>query len=321
MLQIVLITCGVVFALAALIGMAITAGPSRPVKQRLGAVADENHLLGAKEEATDIRHDERLSGIHWLNLWIVRANLAPTIRLYLHQADMKTAPETLLLTSMAGSMLMGFLMYLRTGAFLPTAVASIAFVPMPFVYLLHKRTKRLAKLDQQLPEAIDMLVSALRVGHSFVVGIGALGQETADPIAGEFRKLFDEQNFGVDLRTAMTNLALRVPLQDVRIFVAAALIQKECGGNLAEVLEKVAYTTRERFRLRKQIMVHTAQGRLTGWILSLLPVVLGLGMYLINPEGMRVLWRNPVGLKLLYTAVGMIVTGCLIIRKIVRIRV
>lgn len=166
-----------------------------------------------------------------------------------------------------------------------------------------------------------MLVSALKVGHSLVSGIGALGQDSAEPVAGEFRKLFEEQNFGLDMRAAMTNLATRVPLQDVRILVAAALIQKESGGNLAEVLEKVAHVTRERFRLKKQIMVHTAQGRLTGWILSLLPVVLGFGMYLVNPEGMSVLWTRPVGLKLLYTAVSMIVVGCLIIRKIVRVRV
>ena len=119
----------------------------------------------------------------------------------------------------------------------------------------------------------------------------------------------------------MTNLAVRVPLQDVRIFVSAALIQKESGGNLAEVLEKVAQTTRERFRLKKQIMVHTAQGRLTGWILSLLPVLLGFGMYMVNPEGMSVLWTHPVGLKMLYAALTMIIVGGLIIRKIVRIRV
>jgi tight adherence protein B len=142
-----------------------------------------------------------------------------------------------------------------------------------------------------------------------------------EPLAGEFRKLFDEQNFGLDSRTAMTNLALRVPLPDVRIFVAASLIQKESGGNLAEVLAKVSQTTRSRFQLRKQIMVHTAQGRLTGWILSLLPVGLGLGMYLVNPDGVAVLWTRPMGLKMLGAAAVMIAVGWLIIQKIVRIRV
>jgi tight adherence protein B len=321
MVAIVLVICLAVFTIAALIGTAIIAGPSRPVKQRLDALSRETAPAQAEQDTADIRRKEQLSGIGWLNRWIVRANLAPTIRLYLHQADMKTAPETLLLTSVAGSVLTGFLVCVRTSSLLSAVFLSAAFVPMPFLYLLRKRTKRFDKFDHQLPEAIDMLVSALRVGHSLVAAIGALGQEAAEPLAGEFRKLFDEQNFGLDLRTAMMNLATRVPLQDVRIFVAAALIQKESGGNLAEVLEKVAHTTRERFRVRKQIMVHTAQGRLTGWILSLLPVVLGIGMYLVNPEGMSVLWTNPIGLRLLITAMVMIVVGCLIIRKIVRIRV
>jgi tight adherence protein B len=321
MVAIVLVICLAVFTIAALIGTAIVARPSKPVKQRLDALSRETAPAQPEQDTPDIRRKEHLSGIGWLNRWILRANLAPTIRLYLHQADMKTAPETLLLMSVAGSVLTGFFICVRTGSLFSAVFLSAACVPMPFLYLLRKRTKRFAKFDQQFPEAIDMLVSALRVGHSLVAAIGALGQEAAEPVAGEFRKLFDEQNFGLDLRTAMMNLATRVPLQDVRIFVAAALIQKESGGNLAEVLDKVAHTTRERFRVRKQIMVHTAQGRLTGWILSLLPVVLGLGMYLVNPEGMSVLWTNPIGLRLLITAMVMIVVGCLIIRKIVRIRV
>jgi tight adherence protein B len=135
------------------------------------------------------------------------------------------------------------------------------------------------------------------------------------------RKCFDEQNYGVDLRTALVNLTVRAPIQDFRIFVAAVLIQKESGGNLAEVLDKVAQTTRERFRLKKQVSVHTAQGRMTGWILSLLPVLLGIAMYFMNPESMSVLWTNPVGLKMLYASAGMDVVGALIIRKIVGIRV
>ena len=145
-----------------------------------------------------------------------------------------------------------------------------------------------------------MMVSALRVGHSMIASLGAVAQESPEPIGGEMRKCFEEQNYGVDLRTALVNLTERAPIQDFRIFVAAVLIQKESGGNLAEVLEKVAQTTRERFRLKKQVSVHTAQARMTGWVLSLLPVALGLGMYFVNPDGMSVLWKHPLGLKMLY---------------------
>jgi tight adherence protein B len=177
------------------------------------------------------------------------------------------------------------------------------------------------KLEQQLPEALDMMASAMRVGHSLIASVGSVAQDSQDPISGEMRKCFEEQNYGIDLRTALIHLTDRAPIQDFRIFVAAVLIQKESGGNLAEVLDKVSQTTRERFRLKKQVMVHTAQGRMTGWILALLPVLLGGGMYLMNPDSMSVLWKRPVGIHLLYTAFGMEVTGALIIRKIVAIRV
>ena len=166
-----------------------------------------------------------------------------------------------------------------------------------------------------------MMVSALRVGHSLVASLGAVSQESPEPIRGEIRKCFEEQNYGIELRTALVNLTDRAPIQDFRIFVAAVLIQKESGGNLAEVLEKVAHTTRERFRLKKQVSVHTAQGRMTGWILTLLPVILGLGIYFVNPDAMSVLWKRPVGLKMLYSAVAMDTIGGLIIRKIVSIKV
>ena len=120
-----------------------------------------------------------------------------------------------------------------------------------------------------------------------------------NPVGGEFRKCFDEQTFGLEMRESMLNLGERIPIHDVHIAITAILIQKESGGNLAEILEKVASIIRDRFRLRKQVQVHTAQGRLTGWILTLLPVILGTGLYLLNPEHMSILWENPVGLKLI----------------------
>ena len=166
-----------------------------------------------------------------------------------------------------------------------------------------------------------MIASALRVGHSLVAGLGAVAQESPEPIASEIRKCFEEQNYGIDLRTSLTNLTRRVPVQDFRIFVAAVLIQRESGGNLAEVLEKVVQTARDRFRLKKQVSVHTAQGRMTGWVLSLLPLTIGFAMYLMNPDGMSILWTRPIGLKMLYVASGMDLVGALIIRKIVAIRV
>jgi tight adherence protein B len=319
MIEIALVVSIAIFAIAVLVFLAMKTGPSKPLKQRLEAIERETSKAPPEVAATDIRRAEQFGG--WLNRWMVRVNVAPWARLLLYQAEVKTPPESLLAMSVAGWVAAGAVVYWRTDAVAPAVLLSAAVIPAPLLYVYRRRAKRFERFEQQLPEALDLLVSALRVGHSLITGVGALAQVSPEPIAREFRTLFEEQNFGLDLRSAMANLAMRVPLQDVRIFVAATLIQKESGGNLAEVLDKVAQTTRERFRLRKQIRVHTAPGRLTGLILSLFPLVLGLGMYLVDPETMSVLWTRPIGLKLLYGAVGMIVVGCLIIRKIVDIRV
>jgi tight adherence protein B len=191
----------------------------------------------------------------------------------------------------------------------------------PFAFVMNKRSRRFDKFEQEMPEALDLMVSSLRAGNSLVSALRLVAFEAPDPVGTEFRICFDEQNYGLELRAAMENLVARVPLQDLRIVVTAILIQKESGGNLAEVLDKASYVIRERFRLRRQVRVHTAQGRLTGWILSLLPVVLGVALYLISPQTISVLWTRSIGIKLLYAAVAMTVTGALIIRRIVNMEV
>jgi tight adherence protein B len=138
-------------------------------------------------------------------------------------------------------------------------------------------------------------------------------------LGGEFRTCFEEQNFGLEMKTAMENLLRRVPVQDLRIVSTAILIQKESGGNLAEVLDKTSHVIRERFRLRREVSTRTAQGRMTGWVLTLLPIILGFALYMVNPEMMSLLWKREIGVKLLWTASAMIVVGGLIIRKIVNL--
>jgi len=311
-----------IVSIVVLIFMTAGSGNAKGVNRRLAALDQQLAPVDYEENVADIRKAEKkLSAIPWLNRWLTKLNLASASAVYLYQAGMTVSLGTLLVTSVAGTAVLAFILYLRFAAILPALLMSAAFLPVPFVYVWRKRKSRLFKLEQQLPEAIGMMVSALRVGHSLIASLGAVAQESSDPIAGEMRRCFEEQNYGIDLRTALVNLTMRAPIQDLRIFVAAVLIQKESGGNLAEVLEKVAQTTRERFRLKKQVSVHTAQGRMTGWILSILPIVLGLGMYLLNPDGMSILWKRSVGLKMLYAAAGMDLVGALIIRKIVEIRV
>jgi tight adherence protein B len=213
----------------------------------------------------------------------------------------------------------GYLVYLRFSNILIALAFGLLVGAAPFGYVLFKRTKRLEKFQEGLPEALDLMVSALRAGHSLVAAMGSVARESPDPIGSEFRSCFDEQNYGLEMKTAMDNMINRVPLQDLRIMATAIMIQKESGGNLAEVLDKTSHVVRERFRLKRQVAVHTAQGRMSGWVLTLLPIVLGILLYFLNPEMIRVLWTNPIGIKLLWTSSAMVVAGGLLIRHIVNL--
>jgi len=320
-----LITLIVLFVTVAAVVLAVKllrgAAPEEQVQRRLKIVQQSEFAPAYFETTTDVRKQEQLSPYPWLNRLLARLNLSTRFRLLLQQADMEWTVGSLLMVSFFSWVGTGCLLYLRIWSLWPAVGLSALVAPLPFLYVLRRRRRRFGKFEEQLPEAIDMLVSALRAGHSLMTAIGFIGQEPREPLSGEFRICFDEQNYGIDMRTALTNLGTRMAVDDLQIFIAAVLIQKESGGNLAEVLEKVATTARERFRLRRQVQVHTAQGRMTGWILSILPVALGFAMYLVHPEGISLLWTHPIGLKLLYTAIVMNVLGALAIRKIVRIRV
>jgi len=311
-----------ILALAVLVAANMGKGHVKRVSSRLAALDHEFAPTESQDGVTDIRRTEKqLSPIPWLNLWLRRMNPAIASGMFLYQAGVSLSVGTLLLLSFAAAGLVGFIVYLELeSAVLALLLSAVSFL-LPFFYVRSKRAMRLSKLEQQIPEALGMMVSALRVGHSLVASLGAVAQDCPEPLGGEFRKSFDEQNFGVDLRTVLANLVERAPVQDMRIFTAAVMIQKDSGGNLAEVLEKVARTTRERFMLRMQVRVHTAQGRMTGWVLSLLPLLLGIGMFLVSPEGISLLWKRPVGLKLLGAATCMDVLGAFVIRRIVSIRV
>ncbi len=269
----------------------------------------------------DFRKNEDLSSIPWLNRILLHFDLIPRLQKILSQAEVKWTPGTLILMSLGCFSVAGWLVWLRTAsmvlAFLIGAVAS--FVPLCFVLI--KRGKRFKKFEEGLPDALDLMSSALRVGHSFNSALSLVSRECSDPIGSEFRACFEEQNYGLETRIALENLTARIPLQDLKIVVTAILIQRESGGNLAEVLEKTAYVIRQRFRLKRQVMVHTAQGRLTGWILTILPVALGIGLYILNPDTESLLWKRDIGIKLLFAAGGMLAVGTMCIQKIVRMDV
>ena len=312
-----------VFALAVLVltmcGFFSRAG-KRQVLDRLDAVT----LVGGRnpqDESLSLLREDLLGSAPALDRWMRRLDWFPKLRRLLMQAGMKWTVSETVLKMLAAAVVAGGLVYWRTLA-IPFALLLGALAgSLPLGYVFYRRSKRFGAFEAQLPETLELMVRALRAGHGLMAAIEMAAREVPDPIGGEFRKCFDEQNFGLDFRESLLNLSERVSIHDVRLLVTALLIQKESGGNLAEILEKVAYVIRDRFRLRRQIRVHTAQGRLTGMILASMPVVCGVALYLINPEHMSKLWTNPMGLKLMYTSVVMTIVGGLVIRKIIRIQI
>lgn len=322
MLPVLIIALIGTIALATALKLAKGSGPdTAQVMRRLHVVAAGEREGESGAGAPDISKSEILSKIPWLNAWLATIDVTAKIRLLMLQADLRWSVGGLLITTVFGWIGSGCLLYLRFRTVGPAFLLSLFYIPLPILFVYRCRRQRFTRFEEQLPEALDLLVSSIRVGHSLMTAIGFLSQESQHPLKGEFQKCFEEQNYGVDLRTSLINLGRRMPVQDLHIFIAAVSIQKESGGNLAEVLEGLSQTIRDRFRLKKQVRVHTAQGRATGWVLALLPVGLGVAMYILHPEGISILWKRPIGIKLLYTAGIMNVLGGLIIRHIVRIRV
>ncbi len=224
--------------------------------------------------------------------------------------------------------------YCATVAICTVALIPVAPVPMPLMLVgaalaailpvLHvsrQRAKRIQQLEAQLPDAVDMIARALRAGHAFSGALGMVGQEMKAPIGPEFRTTFEEINYGVALDEAMTNLAIRVPVGDLRYFVIAVLIQRESGGNLAEILDTIGTMIRERLKLFAKIRVLSAEGRMSAWVLGLLPFATAGMIMIVNPGFMKVLWEDPIGLQLVGSAFVSMTLGVLCMRKIIRIRV
>jgi len=309
------------FVLLAILLSIVGSGGSQAKKQvsaRLDSVLLKAHK---SDEEVSVRKQEALSTIPLLNRLLANLAIAPKLRDLLAQANLNWTPGRLVLLSVVCCVVPAWLVYLKTGAGVISLIFGLFCATAPLGYVRLKRSKRFDEFEKGLPAALDLIVSALRSGHSLISALGLVGKEIPDPIGREFRICFDEQNYGLELRTAMENLAHRVPIQDVQMMITAILIQKETGGNLAEVLDRCSHIVRERFQLKREIRSKTAQGRLTGMVLSAMPVGLGFMLYLVKPDTMSLLWTRPLGLKMLYTGLGLMVVGGLIIRKIVRVKV
>src|SRR5439155_15900187 len=232
--------------------------------------------------------------LHWA--WSTR------LQAFIAQSGIQMKAAKLVLISLVT----GMASYLLVNHYYPQFPASIlvglAAAGLPFAYVAWLRQKRLRKFEEHFPEALDLLGRAVRAGHAFTTGLEMIAKESAEPIAGEFRTTFEEQNFGLPLRDAVLNMTERIPLIDVRFFVTALLIQKETGGNLAEILDALARVIRDRFRIYREVRVRTAQGRLTAGILIALPIFMSVALTILNPHYIGVLFTDPKGPMVLITS-------------------
>ena len=192
---------------------------------------------------------------------------------------------------------------------------------LPYAFVSYRRQKRFEKIEELFPEAIDTLARAVRAGHAFTTALEMISDEVAEPVAGEFRKLYEEQKFGMPVRDALVNLTERIPLVDVKFFVTAVMLQRETGGNLAEILDNLSYVIRERFKIQRQVRVYTAQGRLTMALLMGMPPIIVTIMLTLNPAFIRPLFTDPIGHGLLSAGIALQTVGYFVIRRIIRIQV
>jgi tight adherence protein B len=227
-------------------------------------------------------------------------------------------------TLVMASALLGCVGYLAVKALTHFTVVALAAAPLfasaPVMFVRWKRTRRFGRFEEQFPEAVELMARAMRAGHGFSTGILMVADEIPNPVAAEFKLLYDRQNFGMPLGDALKGMVERVPILDARFFATAVLTQRESGGNLSEILDNLATVIRDRFKVKRQVRAVTAHGRITGWILAGLPPSLAILLSLMSPEYMQPIITDPLGIKMIAVGCTMQVIGSLIIRKLVNIR-
>lgn len=259
--------------------------------------------------ATGLEHVvARIPGLRAARLRLQRAGLSWTVRTYL-------------LLAAGSAVAFGIAWFTITDSpGIAITVAAIAAL-LPDLFIYRRKLKRLRLFEEQFPEAIDLLGRAIRAGHPLASAIRMVAEETAEPVAGEFRQVFEEQRFGLPFEDALLGLSDRNTLVDVRIFVTAVLIQREAGGNLAEILDKIAQTVRARFSILRQLRVYTAQGRMSGYVLALMPIVIAGIVWFLQPEYMQLLITDPLGRMMVIAAIVLQFVGYVWISRVVNIRV
>ena len=287
----------------------------RKLKRRL-----KNSTAVKRAQQALVKEAEQLSSLGALNrlLGYTTRVTVPTQRL-IEQSGLRLTVGTFLLACGCAGLIPFFLVRLLSGNIVAGLVVGCCTAFIPYLWVRRARTKRLWKFEEQFPEAIDLVSRALKAGHTFPTGLSMVADEMSDPVGSEFRLLFDRQNFGMPLPEALRSFGERIPLLDAKFFATAVLTQRDAGGNLAEVLDNLASVIRERFKVKRQVRVISAHGRITGWVLAGLPPSLSVIFFLVAPKHMPILFNDPLGVNMLIAAVVLQLVGTLLIRKIVNI--
>lgn len=288
---------------------------AKRIAGRLEALAGENFTAASIERA---RQRERMPR---LNALLNGVKPGQRMHRFVSASAMAVSPAELILLSAALGALGLFLPSLLGRPPIYGAVLGLGLAVLPWWRVASRRRQRIDRIERQFPEALDLMSRAMRAGHAFPTAVKMVGDEMAEPLGRDFRILFDEMNYGVPANEALANLAERVPVPDVSYFIVAVMIQRESGGNLAELLDKISSIVRERLKLLGHVRTLSAEGRLSAIILTALPFGVGLVINLMNPKYLSALWTDPAGIRVVGVALFMMLLGILWMRKIIRIRV
>ena len=311
----------VVVSLAVFAGMSLfdeRKAQARVLRDRLSA------SQAPDEQATPdvaLLRDELLSRIPAFDTFLRRSERISILQKMLAQGNVDVRAGNFLVLCVGAAVILAIVAAIAGGNLLFAWAGALIGFFIPYAYASHMRNKRFQKFEEKFPEAIDTLARAVRAGHAFTTALEMIANEVSEPVAGEFRQLYEEQKFGLPVRDALINLAERIPLVDVKFFVTAVMLQRETGGNLAEILDNLSYLIRERFKILRQVRVHTAQGRLTMVLLMALPPTIVVVMTLLNPGFIRPLFTDPIGHALIVGGITLQTMGYFVIRKIIRIQV
>jgi tight adherence protein B len=291
---------------------------ARVLRDRLSTVQQP-----AEQTTPDLAllRDEVLSRIPAFDTFLRRSERVSLLQKMLAQGNVDVRAGNFLMICVVSAVVLAIVAFVAGGNLIFGWVGAVVGFFLPYAYASHMRSKRFAKFEEKFPEAIDTLARAVRAGHAFTTALEMIANEVAEPVAGEFRQLYEEQKFGLPVRDALLNLADRVPLVDIKFFVTAVMLQRETGGNLAEILDNLSYLIRERFKILRQVRVHTAQGRLTMVLLMALPPTIVVIMVILNPGFIQPLFSDPIGHALIVGGITLQTLGYFVIRKIIRIQV